>query len=350
MNDLEWYLDVGGKQSGPHTAKEIVELVRSGKIPSTSHVTAARMSGDWVAAQDLVDAYDELYAKKAAPLPMDGAVPFSSPNAPAGSGDPNFRPPPRPTEQLEASKIINLNREPDDRTPDPTDALFQAIQAVREKAAQKAATPSASSSTAPSGGTREHWGQNSRPARPRIPPQLFLIGTLALIFGITVYGISALLGRKAENIEATAPKPTPAPTRSTAPTSPNTSMGRLLNEGGGTNSSRNSLPNRPAAGRAAPTERLEPGGGARYQDDRDAPVPGDRPNPALGAGIPVRPGEERDVDEVEEDPADRGGGAPPNPVPVDPAQVSPDRILPDPDAGGMPGSQQGGQFENGSEP
>src|SRR5690606_21612358 len=128
MSDLEWYLDVGGKQSGPHTAKEIVELVRSGKIPANSHVTAARMSGDWVAAQDLVDAYNELYAKKTVPAPIDGTVPFSSSSSRAATPvDPNFAPPPRPTEQLEASKIIDLNQLA--KTPDPTDALFQAIQA-----------------------------------------------------------------------------------------------------------------------------------------------------------------------------------------------------------------------------
>jgi hypothetical protein len=321
------------------------------------------MSGDWVAAQDLVDAYDELYSKKTAPLPMDGAVPFSSSSAPAGTGDPNFSPPPRPTEQLEASKIIYLNREGDDRTPDPTDALFQAIQAVREKAAQKpvptGAAPGAASSS--SSGTREHFGQNSRPTRPRLPPQLLLIATLALIFGITVYGISALLRKKVDTTEAQAPKPTPAPTRAAAPTRPNTSMGRLLNEGSGTNSARNALPNRPAAARPAGAppererlerERLEPGGGARYQDDRDGPVPGEQPNPKLGAGIPVRSrdGDEADVDEVE-DSSDRGGAAPPNAVPVDPSQVAPDRGLPDPDLGTIPGGPvPGGPSENSSEP
>jgi hypothetical protein len=342
MNDLEWYLDVGGKQSGPHTAKEIVELVRAGKIPASAHVTAARMSGDWVSAQDLVDAYSELYAKKTVPSPIDGASPFTPIGTPMGSGDPNFQAPPRPTEQLEASKIIYLNREPSDQTPDPTDALFHAIQAVREKAAQKTTpAPGAAPATGPTpsapGGSREAWSGNSGANARRVSPQFVLIGTLALIFGLTVYGITYLLSGKDESIEtakstATPPRPTP---ESSPPATTGNPTGRLLNEGGGgISAARGNLPAaRPAPGRpiTPPAERLDPEGGARYRDDRDQPA--DRANPALGSGIPVQPSrDEGEVDQAEE-PA---GGPLAQPIPVDPSQVSRDRVIPENDGGTIP--------------
>jgi hypothetical protein len=321
MSDLEWYLDVGGKQSGPHTAKEIVEMVRGGKISASSQVTAARMNGDWVTAQDLIDAYDELYTKPklAAPVAVSSASAFT-----ATSTDPNYTAPPRPTEQLEKSKIITLNREELDRTPDPTEALFQAIQAVREKANQKGAasapTPSATSA-------RDSFGQLSRPADPRATGPLILILTLAAIFGITVYGIVHLMnGKKTEEATKAPPATRQRDAENSASTSRGASGGLLKADGSGSNAARTTPPVQPmhptqptrvtGGHRGTMDERMgnTKGGGARYRDDRD---------------------EIQDSPPVDEMDSDPNRDAPVEPSPVDPSQIPADRMIPDP--GSIPG-------------
>ncbi|MBS1961320.1 MAG: DUF4339 domain-containing protein [Bdellovibrionales bacterium] len=321
MSDLEWYLDVGGKQSGPHSAREIVEMVRAGKIAATSQVTAARMNGDWVTAQDLIDAYDELYSKPAI------AVPIASPTAAfSGPSDPNFTAPPRPTEQLERSKIITLNREEMEKAPDPTEALFQAIQAVREKAAAKNTGTSSTSSAA----ARDSFGAASRAGGSRIPPQLLFILSLAAILGIAIFVATKFLGGKAPEETTAKPAAVGRKTSEPAPPPPPARTGGLLNDqGGGTSAARTTPPvqpmnpmNRHMTGRGnsmhPPTRddsrNTNMGGGARYRDERDERVE-----------------EEADVDESDVD-------APreiPEPMPVDPSQVPADRIIPEP--GTIPG-------------
>lgn len=311
MSDLEWYLDVGGKQSGPHSAKEIVEMVRAGKIPATSQVTAARMNGDWVIAQDLIDAYDELYTKPALAVPIaSGGTTFTP-----GPSDPNYTAPPRPTEQLEKSKIITLNRE--ESAPDPTEALFHAIQAVREKATQKVSATAASSAAA-----RDSFA-NLRQTSPRVPPQLLFIVMIGGILALTVFGVMKMTEEKApEEVPKTAVRK--APELAPVPIEP--SAGGLLNDqGGGSNAARTAAPVRalrPVPPRAmernpVPT-RLEPvprGGGARYRDERDDQVTDTDP--------------EIDDSDMEQNRELA------EPVPVDPSQVPADRIIPEP--GTIPG-------------
>lgn len=323
MSDLEWYLDVGGKQSGPHSAKEIVELVRTGKIPATSQVTAARMGGDWVTAQDLIEAYDELYVKK--PLEATIGKPSASPFT--GVTDSNYTAPPRPTEQLERSKVFTINREELERTPDPTEALFHAIQAVREKANQKS-TPS---TTTPAG--RDAFGQLSRPSRSGLPPQLLLILTLAAIFGVTVYGITKLVGGK--KAEETAAKPPAsamktterAPIRPPSTTDGENGGGLLSDQGGGTSAARTAPPVQSRPMPRTPPTRVRPGqfptrddspsktGGARYRDDNEPEI-------------------EPDEEESEDQGLDKNLENPES-IPVDPSQIPSDRIIPDP--GMIPG-------------
>jgi len=316
MSDLEWYLDVGGKQSGPHSAKEIVEMVRGGKIPATSQVTAARMGGDWVVAQDLIDAYDELYTKPAMAVPGSGAA-FA-----ATTTDPNYTAPPRPTEQLEKSKIITLNREEFDKIPDPTEALFQAIQAVREKANQKGATGAATTSAA----ARDTFGQLNRAAGPRIPPQLLFIGMIAAILAATVYGVMKMTAPKVAE-ETSKPAAVKRASENPPPAQSPPATGGLLNDdGGGTSAARTTppvqrpprnTPGRQMGGRGTMREDYvdkNSGGGARYRDERDAPVE-----------------EEPDVDESDIEPTREI----PEPMPVDPSQIPTDRIIPEP--GTIPG-------------
>ncbi len=343
-SDLEWYLNVEGKQTGPLTAKEIVDRVRAGKIPATSQVTAARMGGDWVTAQDLIDAYDELYSKKTPSNPARPITPMEEPGGPMGfgsdatqaspfasTGDPNFNPPPRPTEHLERSKIITLNREDlEDRPPDPTEALFQAIQAVREKSAQKSAGQA--SLATPLSSSKDSWGQLQRPSQNRIPPQFLFIATLAGILGVMVYGAFAILGGKKESAPAGAPvADAPPPSRPAAPVRQSSGSGLLNADGSGQSAARTEPPVRVAPAPRPATQpirrertplddrdsRLEPGGGARYRDERDPPIEADERDR----------GAEADVDEAEPgseiDPRDPR-------VPMDPSDISPDRDMGDP--------------------
>jgi hypothetical protein len=322
MSDLEWYLDVGGKQSGPHSAKEIVEMVRGGKISAAAQVTAARMNGDWVTAQDLIDAYDELYTKPAIAVPIEvsGGAAFT-----VGPADPNFTAPPRPTEQLEKSKIITLNRDEIERTPDPTEALFQAIQAVREKANQKGA----SAPPAGAAGARDTFGQLARPGGPRVPQPLVLIITLTAIFALTIYGVVKLVGGKKARQAVKAPiaekrHVEPPPRHRAKP------VGGLLNsDGSGESAARTLPPVRPVkparipprmTGRTKPRDTRDDekmNGGARYRDERDER---DMDEP------------DRDVDVTDIDDRDREIS---EPMPVDPSQVPSDRIIPEP--GSLPG-------------
>lgn len=335
MSDLEWYLDVGGKQSGPHSAREIVEMVRGGKIPATAQVTAARMSGDWVTAQDLIDAYDELYTKPKIAVPVPESS--SGPAFTVGPADPNFTAPPRPTDALEKSKIITLNREDLDRTPDPTDALFQAIQAVREKANQKTGASAASASAAPA--TRDTFGQLSRPGGSRLQP-LILIGTFAAIFAVLIYGMTKLIGGKKAEEAARTPVAAKRVSENTEPPAPPTPSGGLLNDrGGGRSAARTTPPVQPRA--AVPNRGMNPMGGAarrETRDDRDR----DRVNP-MGGGARYR--DERDGplnEDAEVDESDLDQNSPeqlPEPMPIDPSQVPSDRIIPEP--GTYPGRPNG---------
>lgn len=335
MTELEWYLEIGGKQSGPHAAKEIVDLVRAGRIPATAQVTAARMSGDWVTAKDLVDAYDELYQKTSVPKPsLSEATSIIHKASPVAGSDPDFRAPPRPTEQLEATKNITYNRDDRDQTPDPTDALFQAIQAVREKSA------SANNNTTVIPRTAPGLSPGSNRSQSRIPPQLIMIATLAAIFGVTLYGITLLLGNKKAETEAKKPlaeaikKETPS-----APPANTLSTAKLLGEG---TASGNGAPRRavsvtrpglsvaPPIGRQSTgrTSTLERAGGARYRDERDQPIENDvdaaeMPERAERTELPVRPDRGAEMESSAE------GQAPSSSAPVDPSQVPLDKPMPD---------------------
>lgn len=338
MNDLEWYLNLNGKQSGPHSAKEIVELVRANKIPGHAQVTTARMSGDWVTANDLLDAYQELFTKKPIATPITPFEGDSTQILHDSSNDPDFTAPPRPTEQLEATKTIYLNRNPQDRAPDPTDALFLAIQAVREKAQLKTVSMPSAAALA-----REATLANSND-KVRSSSSAVLIVVLAALFGGTVYGITLFLKNKSP---AAATAKTPAIVeREKSPERINPAPARgangLLNDSGvqspsariqrpsqAMQPSARTAPSMPANlgnarnNRLHPSERLEPGGGARYRDERDPPTSQDR----FGGEANESP-EEPDVDEGEY--SAQGQDIAPAPVPLDPSQVQPGGFNQDP--------------------
>lgn len=131
MSDVEWYVEIEGQRTGPVSPSDLVAMYQAGRLPGNAMATTTRMQGDWVTIADLVEAYREL--NQTLNLSKTSSLSDLS-----DSHGPSFQAPPRPTEQLEASKIINLNTLPPSQAPmDATESLFLAIQAVREKAAAK---------------------------------------------------------------------------------------------------------------------------------------------------------------------------------------------------------------------
>ncbi len=229
MSDVEWYVEIEGQRTGPVSPSDLVAMYQTGRLPGNAMATTARMQGDWVTIADLVEAYRELNQST---KPASS----SSYSSLSDSAGPSFQAPPRPTEQLEASKIINLNTPPPSEAPmDATESLFLAIQAVREKAAAKNAvtqTPiTLKSSTYQKDPTQ---GRNQ------------LIVMLIIVFMTGAYGVTQLLKSDSPKPEAAKTETTPPPTREsysateTKPSRPvtNTSSSggpksKLLTEGGG---------------------------------------------------------------------------------------------------------------------
>lgn len=261
MQDLDWYLDLGGKKSGPFAVEDLIAQYKNGEIPTSAYVTAQRMKGEWVRITDLAEAYRDLFqlndGPSLSPRPQ-GSIPpapqtrtniprpptsssFSSPlapDSPDGEAPPKehtspslerpnssrFQAPPRPTEQLEASKAITLNPPgAGSGNPDATESLFAAIQAIREKNHMKTHLPAG----------RDSWGELSRPKRP-LPPQSSLYLVLIGILAVAAYATyEIVISRKQAVEEATAKAKTPPPPQSTpsATAQSNTaSHSKLLND------------------------------------------------------------------------------------------------------------------------
>jgi len=258
----------------------------NGQIPATAMATAARMNGDWVTVGDLVEAFRELnHVQKPVAAPARPVMPTA-----VGDG-PSFQAPPRPTKQLEESKIINLNalRAQSDAPADATDSLFLAIQSIREKAQTKAAQ------AAP---VKDNWGELRRPAK-KLPPQTALFGALIVVFAISAYGVTRLMSSDDSTAQKAAPPPPAAqPARpraeSTATRPVATGGNKLLDSSGG------------GAARTVPPVRLQRGGGAtrigddeRHRDDRrndEAP----RGMGGMVRSMPDRGNHENDV-EIDQD-------------------------------------------------
>ncbi|RYZ74212.1 MAG: DUF4339 domain-containing protein, partial [Proteobacteria bacterium] len=107
MRELEWYLNLRGTKTGPFAAKDVVEMLRLGKIAADTQVTSARLAGEWIQATELATAFTELSEKTPSPWSDE------------------FSPPPRPTEQIE---VANQAHYEGFEGADATDGLFQAIR------------------------------------------------------------------------------------------------------------------------------------------------------------------------------------------------------------------------------
>lgn len=256
MQDLDWYLDLSGKKSGPFAVEDIIARYKNGEIPTSAYVTAQRMKGEWVRITDLAEAYRDLFQLNDGPsiashaslsnippapqtrtnIPRPTPTPQSSDRAPmpsvseltspktarpsSHSSSDRFQAPPRPTEQLEASKLITLNPPGSGSTnTDATEALFQAIQAIREKNQMKTHPPA-----------KDSWGELSRPKGPA-PAQSFLYLVLIGILITAAYATYKIVESRNEDQQKkliAEQNPSPAPVQK--PTPPPASSGKLLND------------------------------------------------------------------------------------------------------------------------
>lgn len=222
MSDVEWYIvsesNPQAKQ-GPYSAKQITSLYQEGKVVAQSKVTTARMGSDWVSVSDLVQAYRDMYQQQ---KEKEKSV--------LGVGG-KFAAPPRPTEQLEASRLITLNPKGAlGDAPDATESLFQAIQAVREKSAQKQSQMTQAQQLQ----REERLGQLAR-EQPKFPPQVPLIVVLVVVAGIGLWGSLKILDRlKAEKKPDASQVTVAEPVAKPASTTPiKKTGGSLLSTGGG---------------------------------------------------------------------------------------------------------------------
>jgi hypothetical protein len=248
MTDVEWYVEIEGQRTGPVSPSDLVAMYQAGRLPGNAMATTTRMQGDWVTIADLVEAYRELNQSQRSNLNN------------AHTHGPSFQAPPRPTEQLEASKIINLNILPPSQAPmDATESLFLAIQAVREKAAAKNAATQAPV-------TLRSTQYDRDPAKGKNQ----LIAMAITVFMVISYGVTQLLKsdpskKEVIKTEAAAPAAESYSATEGKPSRPATTSNigspksKLLTEGGG------------GAVRTAPPVNtiLPKGGGAIRMGDSD---------------------------------------------------------------------------------
>lgn len=284
MSDVEWYVESAGIRTGPFSARDIVQKHLSGQIPGNAMATAARMQGDWVSISDLVEAFKELNPPKKTPAPV-------SPLAPSSLGDgPSFQAPPRPVEQLETSKIINLKQlREGDGPKDATESLFLAVQAIREKSAMKNAQAAAAQ--------KDTWGELKRPTQ-KLPPQTSMLGALVLILIVTAWGASKFMSDDPAPVSD-------SPAGRPAPTEKNAVGNRPMAGGNAPGSSRGLLDagGNPDA-RGAPNMPSYPNGGAMRLDSRRPPPVAGRPSYPSNSGGAVRAEDEQEIDQVEPESAE----------------------------------------------
>lgn len=248
MRDLEWYLDLRGTKTGPFAAKDVVEMLRLGKITPETKVTSARLAGEWIKAAELSTAFSELSEKTPSPWSED------------------FSPPPRPTEQIEVANQTHYVEGENDF--DPADSLFQAIRNLRERAK----TPGGA--TKP---TNETTSKKNAPASNGYSPQLALIAVLIMMISGALFAITRVLNRSSATPtraisqinapDTQAPQPAPPPPAKSATVSRPSSG--LLSEGSST-----SMKTTPArVDRRAPVVNNKPAaalprdGGAVYENE-----------------------------------------------------------------------------------
>jgi hypothetical protein len=103
----EWFLEVGGKKTGPFSAEQVLGLLQEKEIPETQRITSDSLEGKWVTALE----FSKMHAA--------GLLPTKP-----------FNPPPRPIEQVLPPGTLEI---PHEIPTDPALGLFDALQAAKER-------------------------------------------------------------------------------------------------------------------------------------------------------------------------------------------------------------------------
>src|SRR4051812_32845216 len=85
----EWYLEVGGKKSGPYSTAQVLELAQSGQLQPHHRVTAAHLGEQWITVDELARSMGpESFHPPPRPSTLQEKQQSYSPPAGAGGGDP----------------------------------------------------------------------------------------------------------------------------------------------------------------------------------------------------------------------------------------------------------------------
>ena len=179
----EWYLEIEGKRSGPFTAEQVEGFLQDREILARHQVFSPRRPDQRMSAGEFVEALKHQREKTVGASGAPRGVPPGPPKA--------FHPPNKPRSMDERTGIIQANKA---AAADPTQHLFDALQAVRERQVQ----------TKLSAPTEAEWGTLAR-TQPARRSQLTLILTLAALLGVSVWGLNRLLTKKGEPTTASAP-------------------------------------------------------------------------------------------------------------------------------------------------
>ncbi len=179
MTGAEWYVEIGNRKAGPYTPDQIKGLLEDQEVRPHDRVTSDRLDGEWISVQELLAAYDE-------------AVKRSQ----------SFQAPPRPSE-IEKTPVLGIQLH---NSQDLAQNLFDALRVAKEKKVSSKMTPV----------SPQEWGTVAQ-RRGLVPPQVWLILTLTVILGVSVYGIMKVLNAK--NAATTAlPTIQEQPAQNTVPT------------------------------------------------------------------------------------------------------------------------------------
>ena len=189
----EWYLEIEGRKSGPYTADQIEGFLKDREILPRHRVFSPRRPDQLMTAGEFVSAIQHQRQMSAGGAT---ATPPSKPRA--------FQPPNKPQDMDERTGIIKVDTA---ARADPTQHLFDALQAVRERQTQAKLNPPADL----------EWGSLAR-TTPARRSQLLLTATLTSLLAVSVWGLNRLLQRGPASIErpekmadGTKDQPTSAP-------------------------------------------------------------------------------------------------------------------------------------------
>lgn len=142
-------------------------LIDERRVLPHHRLTTHKLNGQWITAAQFTTSYQEKHRSEAT----------------------QFQPPPRPPEVEE--RTTGFIDKP--ATPDATQSLFEALQAVRDRQNTERERLLSGGQT----GAQKDWGVSTR-QQARVPAQIWLIGTLAALLLIGVWGVLHILSKQAE--------------------------------------------------------------------------------------------------------------------------------------------------------